>query len=149
MNSPTNILQSFCEAAARDVLDVIQYRAPVTLIAFYNNGSSEGCGFVSTLPAFDDLIATLSAVVTRWCGAPAPMHEVADWLPNDQERQRLAELVRDRLPLAAAFSLVIGTGPAHAHASFFAKEDLLPFFHEQLIPHLKARQVVAPQPESA
>lgn len=147
-NQPTNILQAKCEAAATDVLDIIQHRAPVTLIAFYNNGHSEGLGYYSSLP-LDHVITTLEARVVRWCGAPAPLHEAADWLPSREELSKLADHVRARLPFSAAFSLIVGAGPDHAHASFVRKEDLLPLFHETVIPQLKARQMVAAQLEQS
>lgn len=56
--------------------------------------------------------------------------------------EELAEQARDGLPLAASFALICGSGPDHAYASFASNENMLTFFHEVVLPNLKARQAV-------
>lgn len=147
MSNPTNILQTKCDSAFQGVLESIGHQAPVTLIAFYNNGHSEGTAIASSL-SLDQMIATLEARMVRWCGGKAPLHEASPWMPTAEQASRLADYVRQQMPFSVAFALLIGAGPDHAYASFIPKESMLKFFHEIVLPKMKAQQVVAPQPEA-
>jgi hypothetical protein len=139
----TPMLQAKCDRALQELIAMVDGKCPVTLIAFYNNGFSEGAAFASSLSSLDQLVSTLESRVTRWCGAPPPPHAVCDWIPPAAEMEKLAAYCRDSLPFSASFALICGAGPDHAYASFTKHEDMLTFFHEQVLPNLKAQQATA------
>jgi hypothetical protein len=143
----THILQAKVDRIAHEIAKRLEGKCHVTLVAFYNGVSVGGVGFCSNLD-LDSLVATVEARIVRWCGAPLPDPDPTLWVPGEVELKALAEYCRDELPLACAFGLFCGAGVDHVFASYLQREDLLVFFHETLLPQLKARQAVAPQPEA-
>ncbi len=144
----THILQAKVDKAAHELAKLVEGRCHVTLVAFYNGVSVGGVGFSTNLD-LDSLILTVEARIARWCNAPLPAGDTFSWVPGVEQLAALGELCRQELPFSAAFALICGAGVDQVIAgSVTPLSDLLPFFSDVLLPQLKARQAVSPQPEA-
>ncbi len=146
MNDTTHILQAKVDKATHELAKRVEGKCHVTLVAFYNGVSVGGVGFCTNLD-LDALITTVEARIVRWCGAPLLEPDPDIWVPGEAQLKALAEYCRDELPLSCAFGLFCGAGVDHVFASYVQREDMLVFFHETLLPQLRARQVVTPLSE--
>lgn len=144
MTEASHILQTKVAKTAEALVERVEGRCHITLVALYNGVAAGGTGFCSNLD-LESLVATIEARIARWCNAPLPPSDAAIWLPGATEFAALAEFCRQELPLAAAFALLCGGGVDHVIAgSVSPLADLLPFFSHVLLPQFKARQVVTP-----
>lgn len=141
------ILQAKLEQAAHVVWESINGRCAVSLIACYGEDSSgDGCSFVTTL-SLEQFAGSIEFVLLKWRSEEPIPRDAAVWVPDTFQLKQLADVVRDALPFAAVSAILFASGSNVLYVSFAQRAEMQHFIEQRLLPHLKARQAVTPQPE--
>ncbi|HKY40726.1 MAG TPA: hypothetical protein VJN18_32550 [Polyangiaceae bacterium] len=146
MTETTHILQAKLQRAATDVWYAINGRCAVTLVAYYAQGSSgDGNAIISTL-SLGDQSSTIESVLARWAESEVPARDPLVWVPDAFQLKQIAEQVRNAMPFAVRFAIFFGASHDSIYVSFAERAEMQRFLEEKMLPHLRARQAVAPQP---
>jgi hypothetical protein len=148
---PAHILQAMAEKVAGALWQRIRGACPVTIIAFYGDSvRADGTAFVTTL-TLNDLVSTVEASVVQLEheGSVPLGTDPEAWLPDLRQAAEMAQLCRDALPFSVCFALIFGRGHDQSYSSYVSREAMLHHLSKVALPHFRARQAVAPFPESA